>query len=284
MPRSIRGAFTLVELLVVIAIIAILIALLLPAVQKVRQASARLNCSNNFKQMGIAFQAHHSAHGYFPTGGTHLPPKFPRSANTCATTPEERRMSWSWAYQILPYIEQNALYSNPDSAQVRSTIIKTYYCPTRRTPQVFNNSAKIDYAGCTGDQPEGQNGMVMRTTHGVVRICDVADGASNTVMLGEKQLNIAMFGRSMDDNESYATPGWNKDWEVYRWGAAPPAPDYGRFGDIRPSRVFGSAHPNGFYCAFGDGSVRFVRYTVSPVIWRRACVRDDKQPMQLNDS
>ena len=86
----------------------------------------------------------------------------------------------------------------------------------------------------------------MRTTQGVVHIADVTDGTSNTVMLGEKQLNRAVFGTSVDDDESYCTPGWNDDWEVYRWGAGQPAVDSNAPGKKSASRVFGSAHLTGF--------------------------------------
>ncbi len=283
MFRSIRGAFTLIEVLVVIAIIAILVGLLLPAVQKVREAAARMTCQNNLKQMAIAFHAHHDALGYFPKGGTHLPPTYDSQADITANTPLSREESWSWAYLILPYIEQDNLYRNTNSTIVRSTPIKIYYCPSRRPVQVYNSWAKIDYAGNAGDQSEGQNGLVMRTTQGVVRVADVTDGMSNTVMLGEKQLNPAMFGQSIDDNESYCTPGWNGDWEVYRWGAAVPAPDMSVPGDITPSYVFGSAHTVGFTCAFADGSVRFLRYSVSATTWRRVCVRNDHLVFNANE-
>ena len=283
MARSRRGGFTLIELLVVIAIIAVLVGLLLPAVQKVREAAARATCANNLKQMALAFHSHHAAVGHFPKGGTHLPPAYPSSADTSASTPLAREPSWSWAYLILPYVEQDNLYKNTDCATVRNTPVKLYYCPSRRPAQPYNGTAKIDYAGNAGDQSEGENGLVMRSTRGVVRVADVVDGTSNTVMLGEKQLNRAMFGLSIDDNESYCTPGWNDDWEVYRWGADAPEPDCHAPGHTAPSRVFGSAHPGGFTCAFADGSVRFVRYSVSPLAWRRACVRDDNQVYNLGE-
>src|SRR5262245_33563647 len=102
-------------------------------------------------------------------------------------------------------------------------------------------------------------------------------------MVGEKQLNVLMFGESADDSESCFRAGWSGDWQVYRVGNSQPAPDYGLAGQATPTYRFGSSHPSGFNVVFADGSVRHVRYSVDLTVWTRACVRNDGQAYSLND-
>jgi prepilin-type N-terminal cleavage/methylation domain-containing protein len=282
-PARPKGGFTLIEVLVVIAIFAVLIGLLLPAVQKVRDAAARMGCQNNLKQIGLAFHNHHDTTGRLPRGGVQVPLIGGSQADVAQTTPTGREPSWSWAYNILPYLEQRALYECPDSEAVRATPVKAYYCPSRRPAAAHNGMAKIDYAGNAGTLPDGDNGVVRRSTLDALRLADVTDGTGGTVLAGEKQLNRATFGTSADDNESYCTPGWTGDWEVYRGGGARPAADVTEPGEYAPRDRFGSAHRGGFAVVFCDGSVRVVRYSVDPTTWARACVRNDNQAFNAAD-
>jgi prepilin-type N-terminal cleavage/methylation domain-containing protein len=142
--RCTRRAFTLVELLVVIAIIGVLVALLLPAVQAAREAARRAQCSNQLKQLALAWQMHHDARQFFPSGGW---------GYAWTGDPDRgsgKTQSGSWAYSCLPYLEQLPLWQKGKGAngagksdaltQAVQTPVSTFYCPSRRAPQAYNNA------------------------------------------------------------------------------------------------------------------------------------------------
>src|SRR3954464_8477421 len=117
LSRRPRPAFTLIELLVVIGFTAILRGLLLPAVQKVREAAARVKCQNNLKQIGLAIHNHHDAYNYLPTAGGAAPFNSVVTVNgTLASPTSDPYLRNGWMVQILPFIEQGAVSSNPGTA------------------------------------------------------------------------------------------------------------------------------------------------------------------------
>jgi prepilin-type processing-associated H-X9-DG protein len=96
-------------------------------------------------------------------------------------------------------------------------------------------------------------------------------------------LNIRELGKSPGDTHGYATPGWTEAFEVHRLGKSPPTADLDEPGNLAAFSEFGSSHPGVLNALFADGVVRTIRYSVSPAVWRRACVRNDNQNFSLND-
>jgi prepilin-type N-terminal cleavage/methylation domain-containing protein len=142
-----RRAFTLIELLVVMAIIAVLMALAIPAVMKAREASSRTTCANNLRQFGLAFYAHQTQYGYFPTAGTNdlAAPSFITSASS--TVGFQPNSGWKqdagWGYQVLPFIDAELEWSGGNTTSANAilqmtnslkTPLKTFFCPSRRQP------------------------------------------------------------------------------------------------------------------------------------------------------
>lgn len=262
-PR--RAAFSLTELLVVVGIVLILLGLLLPAIHRIRLASARLQSANNLKEMGIAFQLYHDSNGVLPNGSQRTLP----GVLVCASN----RQGWSWAYQILPYLKQETLY-RADTQTIDTTAVKTYYAPTRRFVDPQGVIAKIDFAGNAGT---GLNGILVEPSYGSIRFKDIVDGTSSTLMLGEKQLNLQQLGRSDDDRDPYSRGGWNDSFQTHRMADASPARDSANVDCVAAHRAFGSPLGSGFNCVFADGAVHHIRYGVDLITWRRVCVRNDSE-------
>ncbi len=218
--RLSRPAFTLIELLVVIAIIGILIGLLLPAVQKVREAAARITCTNNLKQIGLALHGYHDSNNMFPSGYVD------GNTNSASTPDNDVGPGWGWASMILPYVEQGNVYNQINFSQgvglgsntaISQLPLKIFQCPSDPYPQSFTvwpTSVVVahgNYVGCNGwvecfsnaggnYQPSSDggaaedgdvggtgpagDGLFYRNSHN--RIANVTDGLSETIIVGER--------------------------------------------------------------------------------------------------
>ncbi|WP_200836675.1 DUF1559 domain-containing protein [Roseiconus lacunae] len=228
-----RPAFSLVELLVVIGVIAILIGLLLPAVQAAREAARRMACSNNFKQIGIAIQNHHAAFRRFPVGS--VAKEYPGSPTTPWTF-----YRWSAFALLTPYLEQSnidaklnldkPLYTSgfgitPENIEGVRTLVPVFLCPSDSYRELHQSFAPINYGMCTGT---GMGGGTPFDTDGVFFVNsktgfqDVLDGASNTLAASESLLGVAgpkfrdprygyrfTFSAPISDQACENAPTWN---------------------------------------------------------------------------
>jgi prepilin-type N-terminal cleavage/methylation domain-containing protein/prepilin-type processing-associated H-X9-DG protein len=320
--RRPRFAFTLIELLVVIAIIAILIGLLLPAVQKVREAAARAKCSNNLKQIGIALHAYHDVFQKFPLG-----------------THDDDNRSYSWRVWILPYMEQGPMYNSLQAAGMwippgmgdgtsasvdgiadsevgtanatLQTLFKTsmpmYTCPSDTLPPTDNDSyGKANYVGNMGSLVAGQNWTGCATWKGnnqngvllfandnalswTTRFGSITDGTSNTVAVGECTVSA---GLAITNTGSGLFPTWaggNNNGSCNGIGHAGSV-----FRVMDPTATlnlktgslsdisFGSQHTGGANFVMCDGSVRFITNGVTTSAYTAAGTRNGGETEPLN--
>ena len=293
-----RFGFTLIELLVVIAIIAILISLLVPAVQKVREAANRTTCINNLKQIALAVHDHDSTFGCFPDAGRDW--NASRSKAPDGTPLNAPKQDWGWAYQILPFIEQQDVWIRPKDIEVANAIIGMYFCPTRRAPVAYQSAQNgisglhgaIDYAGNGGQGPvvfpagspwKGFDGTIITNNNNravSLKNLTVLDGTSNTILVGERNVNVKRLGDTgqADEDNGYVS-GW--DWDVIRWGYNRPTPD--RFDASGSSTNFGSSHPGVCMFAFCDGAVHPIQYDILLQTFKDLCSRNDGRNVTIPD-
>jgi len=302
-PRR-RPAFTLVELLVVIAIIGILIAMLMPSLQGARESGRLTQCKNHIGQLSKAFRTHHSIHNFYPSAGGpgwwhHMTIK----DGVPAIAPFQHG---GWGYQILPHIdalnvwEGGSATNDMDRSIVAiSTPNSMFFCPTRREPEVveaqdwYHNKpdgssgnsgrrfghAKNDYAAASLDSnSQYPSGIGAVTRMHPRNSAHIRDGETNTLLLGEKRINLTRLGQMQaNDNEGY-TCGWNHD--IMRYTNREPRPDF-NFGTGIGEDRFGSSHQSGFVVTMVGGSAHLLSYSIDLTTFQRLGHRDDGQAVQL---
>lgn len=250
--RNARPGFTLIELLVVIGIIAILLALLLPAVQQVREAARRIECRNHLRQFGVALHSYHEAHNSLPPGELAQgdPPSFPL------------RTGWGWGAMILPQLEQSPMYNQIDfnfgtavsnNRALIGQAMEIFQCPSDSAPAQI--TALIPGSGATqvAHGNYAASGQMLSAMSGA-RFAEVTDGLSQTLMIGERGYStIAGIGE--------VTSAW--------CGTLAYDVDYLRFHSVphltvlpgvrvNATNTFNSSHPGGTHFLLADGSVQFI--------------------------
>lgn len=288
-----RSGFTLIELLVVIAIIAVLIALLLPAVQSSREAVRRVQCQNHLMHLALALQEYEISNEVLPSGVVNhtgpvvnvksmtnridfaVPEELKKQAEAEAAFKDVYNMSW--VAQILPHLDQRVLYANlnfhfgayhPAHHTIRDYGVSLFVCPSKFGP------SGVDYAGCHHhvEAPIDADNAGVLFLNSSVRSKEIPDGSAYTIYLGEKLDDGTEIGWLSGDRSTLRNTGLGIISDPDQLQNMPPVEDPSKF-----VGGFGSYHVGGANFAFGDGSIRYISGSISMDVFQRLASRNDGQ-------